>query len=58
MIAIPQATAALYIPKTLENLLNFSEFKYAFTNLQKKYMKFNCLTVCETFFKLTFRKFI
>jgi hypothetical protein len=28
MIAIPQGTATLYIRKILENLLNFSEFKF------------------------------
>jgi hypothetical protein len=54
MIAMPQATAALYIRKFTKYLVNFDRYLLIFS---KKYTKFNFLTVCEIFFKLKFSKY-
>ena len=54
MIAMPQATAALYIRKFTKYLANLIDIYYPLVKKTKN----DFLTVCEIFFKLKFSKFI
>jgi hypothetical protein len=54
MIAMPQATAALYIPKFTKYLVNLIDIYWSLVKINKRFF----LTVCEIFFKLKFSKSI
>ena len=54
MIAMPQATAALYIGKLTKYLVNLTNIYQSLVQI----LQIHFLVVCEIFFKLKFSKFI